>query len=277
MNHGKFYAPEDATFGAGDGGGSNANPTTLTYNYNGETITVDLSNPESVKLAQDRLSKGHNMEKIAEERNKLKKQAEQLQQTVDAWNARLEAAKSDPNEFDALLKDLETYIGKPLTRQEKQDLADAELDLDDPIAKKLLALERQVTTYQEQQKRAAEEAEVRAEAQKMIAKLDAMEKDSEHFPGFDREKVYEAARQAGTADFEMVYFWLNRDSLIKAEREKVEKEYKALTEKRKAAGAEGDATPAHLKETPKTFTRIEDVGRSLLEEIKAGKTSLFTE
>lgn len=275
MLRSKIFYEDGATPPGGDG--SNGAPTTLTYNYGGEEITVDLSNPESVKLAQDRLSKGHNMEKIAEERNKLKAANEKLQQTVDAWNNRLDAAKSDPNEFSALLKDLETYIGKPLTRQEKQDLADADLDLDDPITQKLLALEKQLTTYQEQQRKAVEESEVKAEAQKMIAKLDAMEKDSERFPGFDREKVYEAARNAGTADFEMVYYYLNRDALIKAERDKVEKEYKDLTEKRKAAGAEGDATPAHLKEPPKTFTKIEDVGRSILEDVKAGKTSLFTE
>lgn len=48
----RFYAPEGESSG---NGGSNA-PSTLTYNYGGETITVDLSNPESVKLAQDRKS-----------------------------------------------------------------------------------------------------------------------------------------------------------------------------------------------------------------------------
>jgi len=269
----RFYAPEGESSG---NGGSNA-PSTLTYNYGGETITVDLSNPESVKLAQDRLSKGHNMEKIAEERNKLREQAAKLQETVDAWNSRLEAAKSDPDEFSRLITDLETYIGKPLSRQEKQDLANADISMDDPMAKKLLALEQQFNAYQKQQQAQAQEAEVRAEAQRLIAQLDAMEKDATKYPGFDREKVYEAARKAGTTDFEMVYFYLNRDNLLKSERERIEKEYKELTNKRKAAGTEGDTTPASLKEPPKTFRKIEDVGKSLMEEIKTGKTSFFSD
>lgn len=255
---------------------SNA-PESITYQFGDDEVTVDLTNPDNLKTVQDLLSKGRKMEKVAEEKNQLKQKVEEYKQTVDAWNARLEAARDDETARNTLISDFENKLGIKLTKQEKQDLADDEIDFDDPVAKKLLELEKKISTYQDQQKKQAEESEIKAEAQKMITKLDAMEKDSEHFPGFDREKVYEAARNAGTADFEMVYYYLNRDALIKAEREKVEKEYKDLTEKRKAAGAEGDATPAHLKDPPKTFTKMEDVGRSILDDVKAGKTSLFTE
>ncbi len=274
--HERLYAPEEAP----SSNGSNA-PATLTYNYGGETITVDLSNPDSVKLAQDRLSKGHNMEKIAEERNRLKEQVEQYKQTVDSWNARLAAAKDDETARNALISDFEQKLGIKLTRQEKQDLTDAEIDFDDPVAKRILALEKRIVESEQKreqrEKQNAEEAQIRSEAQRMIAELDAMEGNPTKYPGFNREAVYEAARKANTDNFEMVYYYLNRDDLLKTERAKVEKEYKELTEKRKAAGAEGDATPAHLKEQPKTFTKIEDVGKSVLEDVRAGKTSFFTE
>jgi DNA repair exonuclease SbcCD ATPase subunit len=256
--------------------GSNGAPTTLTYNYAGDEITVDLSNPESVKLAQDRLSKGHNMEKIAEERNKLKAEAEKLQQTVDAWNQRLENAKNDPQEFTALITDLEEYIGKPLTQQQKTDLAtDANLDVDDPVTKELLSLKNEFATYKEQQEKQAKDREIQVEAKQLVAKLDAMEKDTEKYPGFNRDKVYEAAKDAGTTDFEMVYFYLNRDAFLETERKKIEEEFKQLTDKRKAAATEGDATAASLQEPPKTFKKIEDVGRAVMEEVKKGNISLF--
>jgi chromosome segregation ATPase len=255
--------------------GSNA-PTTLTYNYGGEEITVDLSNLDSVKLAQDRLSKGHNMEKIAEERNKLKAEAEKLQQTVDAWNQRLESAKTDPQEFTALIGDLEEYIGRPLTKSETTDLAtDASLDIDDPVTKELLNLKKEFANYKEQQTKAIQEREIQAEAKQLVARLDAMEADKEKYPEFDREKVYDAARNAGTTDFEMVYFYLNRDAFLGAERKKIEEEFKQLTDKRKAAATEGDATGASLTEPPKKFNKIEDVGRSVLEEVKKGNIKLF--
>jgi chromosome segregation ATPase len=255
--------------------GSNA-PTTLTYNYGGEEITVDLSNPDSVKLAQDRLSKGQNMEKIAEERNKLKAEAEKLQQTVDAWNQRLEAAKTDPQEFTALVGDLESYIGRPLTKAETTDLAtDASLDVDDPVTKELLSVKKELADYKEEQKRRVEEMEIQAEAKQLVSRLDAMEADKEKYPGFDRDKVYDAARNAGTTNFEMVYFYLNRDAFLSTERKKIEEEFKQLTDKRKAAATEGDATGASLTEPPKTFKKIEDVGRSVLEDVKKGNIKLF--
>lgn len=263
--------------------GSNA-PTTLTYNYGGETITVDLSNPDSVKLAQDRLSKGHNMEKIAEERNKLRDEAANYKQQLDAWNQRLEAAKNNPDEFKALVGDLEAYIGKPLTRQEKQDLVDADLDMSDPLAKKLLAMEQKLTSFQQEQvrkeelrERSRKEEEAKNYARQLIAELDRMEKDTANYPGFNRDAVYQKAVDSNTDNFEMVYYYLNRDALTKAERAKVEKEYKELTNQRKAAATEGDTTPASLSSPPKTFSKIEDVGKSVREEMaKAGK-SFFTE
>jgi hypothetical protein len=267
----KIYYEDGAT-----PAGSNA-PTTLTYNYGGETITVDLSNPESVKLAQDRLSKGHNMEKIAEERNKLKAQAEKLQQTVDAWNDRLEAARSDPAEMQALVGDLENYIGRPLTRAEERAVASDNADFDDPVMKELLNLKKEFTTYREQQTKAAQEREIQAEARKLVAKLDEMEHSPDKYPGFDREKVYELAREKGTTDFEMVYYYLNRDAFVEAERKKIEAEFKQLTDKRKAAATEGDASPASLNEPPKTFRKVADVGRALRDELKTGKVSFFTD
>jgi hypothetical protein len=269
--------------GESSGNGSNA-PTTLTYNYAGEQITVDLSNPDQVKLAQDRLSKGHNMEKIAEERNKLKEQAAKLQQTVDAWNSRLEAAKSDPLEFNALVNDLENYIGKSLTRQEKQDLADADLDVTDPMAKKLIAMEKAFTSYREEQERKEQlrekthqEETTREYARQLVSELDRMEKDKATYPGFDREAIYNKAVETGTTDFEMVYFFLNRDNFIKSERDKIEAEFKNLTDKRKAAATEGDTSPASLEEPPKTFKKIEDVGKSVMEEMKKSGKSFFSE
>jgi len=200
-----------------------------------------------------------------------------LQDTVDAWNSRLEAAKSDPDEFNALIKDLEGYIGKPLTRQEKADLMSSDADDSDPVMKELVSLKREFTTYREQQDRLRQEASIQETAKQLIAKLDSMESNKEKYPGFDREKVYEAARQAGTTDFDMVYWYLNREDLLQHERDKIEKEYKQLTEKRKAAATEGDASPADLKEPPKKFKKLEDVGGAIMEDIKAGKTSFFTE
>lgn len=270
------------------GGGDNSNTgskTLLTYNYGGEEITVDLSNPDQVKLAQDRLSKGHNMEKIAEERNKLKKQADEAQAKLDAWNNRLDAAKSDPQEFKALVSDLEEYIGRPFTKQEKADLLESDdIDDSDPVMKKLATIEKAFATYKEQQElkeqqraKAAEEQAIQNEAKQLVAQLDAMEKDTERYPGFDKEAVYNKAVEDGTTNFEMVYYYLNRDAFLKAEREKIEQEYKNLTDKRKAAATESDSSPADLTEPPKVFKKIEDVGRAVKEEIAKGDISFFTE
>lgn len=267
----------DNATGATSTNGSNAPPTTLTYKYAGEEITVDLSNPEQMNLVKDRLSKGHNMEKIAEERNKLKEQAAKLQQTVDAWNQRLDAAKSDPNELKVLVGDLEEYIGRPLTQKEKTEVVSDNTDFDDPAMKEILSLKKEFSSYKEQQEKAVQEREVQAEAKKLVAKLDAMESSPDKYPGFDREKIYDAAREAGTADFEMVYFFLNRDKLIEGERKKIEEEYKDLTEKRKAAATETDSSPADLSDPPKTFNKIRDVGRSLRDEAKKGDLSFFTD
>lgn len=275
----RFYVPE----GEPSEGGSNA-PTTLTYNYGGEEISVDLSNPESVKLAQDRLSKGHNMEKIAEERNKLKEEAEKYKQQLDGWNNRLEAAKTDPEEFKALIKDLEEYTGKPLTQQEKQDLADPELESDDPVARKLAQMEQTFKTYQETQERKeqlrekqVQEDQSKEYAKQLVADLDRMEKDKDNFPGFDRDAVYNEAVKNSTTNFEMVYYFLNRDAATKAQRDKIEAEYKELTDKRKAAGTETDTTPADLTDKPKKFGKLEDVTKSVLSELKEKNISLFTD
>lgn len=259
--------------------GSNANPagTTLTYNYGGEEITVDLSNPDQVKLAQDRLSKGHNMEKIAEERNKLKEQAAKLQDQIDAWNERLEAAKNDPVEFKALVGDLEDYLGRKLTVEEKEEIASDDSDYDDPVMKELKSLKKEFSSYKEQQLQLAEDREIQAEARKLVAKLDEMEGNPEKYPGFDREKVYNVAREAGTANFEMVYYYLNRDAFVEAERKKIEAEFKQLTDKRKAAATESDSSPASFTEPKKTYNKIRDVGKALREDANKGDLSLFTD
>lgn len=274
-------APEGES--SGKDNGSNA-PTTITYNFGGDDFTVDLSNPDDLKKAQDLISKGRNMEKIAEERNRLKEEVATKQQQLDAWNQRLDAAKSDPEEFKALVTDLEEYIGKSLTRQEKQDLSDADLDVTDPVAKKLLDMEKAFKNYRQEQERkeqfrekARQEEADRQNARQLLADLDRMEKDTEKYPGFDKEAVYKKAVETGTTDFEMVYFYLNRDDLTKAAREAVEKEYEDLTTKRKAAATEGDTTPASLQDPPKTFSTIRDVGKSVYKEMQESGKSFFTD
>jgi len=260
------------------GDGSNAPPATLTYKYGGEEVTVDLSNQEQVSKLLDRASKGQNMEKLAEERNKLKETNEKLQQTVDGWNERLESAKTDASEFSALVADIEDYTGRKLTRAEKTDLLETgEIDTDDPVVKELKTLKEEFSSYREQQEKKAQELQVQAEAKQLIAKLDEMEANKEQFPNFDREAVYEKARQSGTTDFEMVYYYLNRDNFKDTLRKQIEDEFKTLTDKRKAAATETDTTPASLQEQPKKFDRIEDVGKSLLEEAKSGDISFFTD
>jgi hypothetical protein len=64
---------------------------------------------------------------------------------------------------------------------------------------------------------------------------------------------------------------------VEAERKKIEAEFKQLTDKRKAAATEGDASPASLNEPPKTFRKVADVGRALRDELKTGKVSFFTD
>jgi hypothetical protein len=261
---------------------SNA-PSTITYQFGDEEVTVDLSNPEQLQTAKDLLSKGRKMETIAQEKNRLKEEVAAKQQQLDAWNQRLEVAKSDPGEFKALIADLKEF-GLDLTRKDEQDLSSADLDIDDPVSKKLLDMEKRFQSYQQEQERkeqlrekAAQEKADRDIAKQLIADLDRMEKDTEKYPGFDKEAVYNKAVETGTTDFEMVYFFLNRDNLTKAAREAVEKEYKDLTEKRKAAATEGDATPANLKEPPKTFSNIRDVGKSVYKEMQESGTSFFTD
>jgi hypothetical protein len=266
--------------GATSTNGSNA-PPTLTYKYGSEEVTVDLSNPDQVKLAQDRLSKGHNMEKIAEERNKLREEAAKYKQQVDAWNERLESARTDSNEFSALVKDIEEYTGRKLTREQKTDLLEGDdIDPDDPVAKRLLKMEQRLAEAElkDQQREEQRKKDTEREyAQGLINKLDAMEADKENFPDFDREAVYEKARKSMTNDFEMVYHYLNRSKYQERLRKQIEDEFKTLTDKRKAAVTETDTTSASLQEPPKKYDKIEDVGKALLEEAKSGDLSFFTD
>ena len=258
---------------------SNA-PASITYNFGGEEITVDLTNPDQLKQVTDLLSKGRKMETIAEEKNRLKAEKEALQEKIDKWENRLDAARDDPTEFRALVTDLEEYIGRPLTQVEKQDLQTDIDDLDDPVLK----LQKQFEDYKAEQerkeqlreKKIAEERNL-SHAKQLVAELDRMEADKVKYPGFDREAVYNKAREDGTTNFEMVYYFLNKDQFIKAEREKIENEYKELTDKRKAAATESDTTPASPQDAPKTFKKFEEASESVKEDIKKGNLSLFSD
>jgi hypothetical protein len=257
-----------------------SNVPLVTYKYGDQEVSLNLSDPEQLKTASDLLAKGRNMEKIAEERNKLREDNERLQEMVDKWNDTLEAAKDDDEALGELQEKIEGYIGRPMTKTEKSDLRVQLDDTDDsdPVTRMNKRLESFIAEQEKKEKlreKATKEEELRKDAQEMVANLDRMAKDTEHYPNFDKDAVYKKARDAGTTDFEMVYYYLNRENMIKAEREKIEKEYKDLIDKRKLAHTESDASSVTHKEPAKVYGKIEAVTKDVLEELRKGDVSLF--
>lgn len=220
-------------------------PKELAIKYKGEEHKVSLDNPEDINKLKQWAEKGYAYDQLTPKY----KAAEAKAQQADAWNQLIADAKGNDESFNKLVTFIQDTTGRKLTMAQKEEL----LEDIDPAMKEINALKSELAAIKNQSK----EAQMQEETKRIVARMQEMANQTEKYPGFDLNEVYEAMVEKGISDPEMVYNHLKKDTIIKAtldrELAKAKKEYEELLNKRKQAFTETTDSPAGL--TPKTAIR----------------------
>lgn len=231
----------------------------VTIKYKGEDKVLNLSDPEDLRVMNDLLNKGYAADKVWSENADMRRQ-------IENWNAMIASAKEDPAEMDKLVGVLEGYLGKPLTKQQKEDL-NTMTDTDGKTATQIKEL-----------KKALEDMQLSILGEKIETELSTLEKQfkSTAVP-FDRDKVIEYARKNNLVNYEQAYFLLNKDKLL----ENAKKDVRDNESKRKTAidnnFAETDTGGGSLETRTSAPLNYNGAVAQALQSLKSSGKSLYTE
>lgn len=239
----------------------------VTVKYKDGPREIDLSTEDGRKKAVELMQKGTEYPTLAQERAEQKK-------ILDRWNGLIARSKDDDASFKELTTFLEQQTGRKLTVAQKQELED--MVNDDPAFKEIASLRDEVTGL----KKTLTDAELKQEAKELERQLNTMAADTENFPDFDKEAVWNTAVEKGTFDFAMVYHYLNRDKILQREREAALRKAEEQSKKRSAASlseAETGTAPAGVDAPRKRIKNHEDRVMASLKRLQAEGKSLITD
>jgi len=194
---------------------------TLPYKWRDEEGELDLSDPNDFEKAKRLINQGYGYEKGQQELKAVKGNLEQAQSQLSYWNNLIaEAAETGDN--SRVIAALEMANVK-VNKQNDDDIVDKSDDMITELKKEIQQLK---------------DAFVYTKYEDMHSQLEAKYSDGK-YPAYNRKEVEDFANKKGIRDFEDAYFIMNREELLKIEKEtETEKKKKHDEKVKKAASKE---------------------------------------
>lgn len=261
------------------------NPMKVTLKVNGEEDrTFDLSNPDDIASFKQKAEKGRWYEKNEEDISKKLKRLEGLEgkaKIADNWQAYLDQVRSGDIPVDDLYDKFET-MGIKLNAQEKKEIRDdVYIDEDNSMVRELEAkiagLEKKLDKSNENQ--------VATQIESTLKTLTKRYDGSNGYPKFDINEVVNFVKSKNLymdsieETYENAYVLMNKEDILKAERESSTSASKEL-EKRRNQVAEDKPGNISYKFSEKIDTKQSwnKIGNQILEDMhKQGKSVFLTE
>lgn len=247
----------------------------LKYQGDVDTIlNIDIEGEDAQK-AIELLHKGIRMNKIDHEYADLKKQNE-------TWNQMLDGAKNDDEKLQQLVGMLEGYVGRPLTKAEKEDLSDGagsaqESDVVQKLMKEITELKTKTDNF--------EKIQLGREVQSAHLENKKFYEGKDGFPVYDPKEVemYLEKNPIYTPDitknYRIAYEQMHAEKIEEAKKThwvNSEKNRKDTIDKNRTESGDGVAnTPP--KDDIVSGMSWDDAAKAILEDVKSSGKSLVTD
>jgi hypothetical protein len=187
---------------------------TLPYKWRDEEGEFDLTNPNDLEQVKQLVNKGYGYQKGQEELKAVKGELSRIKEQSDYWNAIIEEARDtdDSSKVAAALAMVGVKIGKKQSDEEILDEGDKKLD---EMNKKIEMLETALYTKYTTDTHSQLEAKY----------------NNGKYPEYKRKEVEDYANKRGIRDFEDAYFIMNKEEIMKMEKEEAQKTTKSHKKK----------------------------------------------
>ena len=221
---------------------------TIPFKWRDEEGELDLTDPNDFEKAKRLINQGYGYEKGQQELKAVKGNLEQAQTQLEYWNSLIEEAKEsgDASRVLAALEMSGVKVGKNSDDDVVIDKGD---DLINELKKEIKQLK---------------DAFVYTKYEDMHSQLEAKYNDGK-YPAYNRKEVEDFANKKGIRDFEDAYFIMNKDELLKIEKE-IEKDKKKKHEDKVKTAASKEPGVSDLP--PKPVTKHKNYGKTSADWLK---------